>query len=156
MVFSNGQIIETEIKQYFVDNHFSYETYNSLSIKIGRDEQEVIEVLEALARASFLKVRGEETEKIFSLNLKSDIEECLSDEKFYTYRVLKEKVELLEGLTKREKEVLIFLMEGLNNLDIAEKMSISKHTVKNHVSNIFYKLDVKDRLQLFKKVFVNE
>ena len=50
-------------------------------------------------------------------------------------------------LTKREIEVLKLLAEGLFNKEIAYKLLISEKTVKNHVSNIFKKLDVSDRTQ---------
>lgn len=50
-------------------------------------------------------------------------------------------------LTKREIEVLKLLAEGLFNKEIAYKLLISEKTVKNHVSNIFKKLNVSDRTQ---------
>lgn len=50
-------------------------------------------------------------------------------------------------LTKREIEVLKLLAEGLFNKEIAYKLSISEKTVKNHVSNIFRKIEVFDRTQ---------
>lgn len=53
----------------------------------------------------------------------------------------------INSLTKREYEVLILIAEGLNNKDIAERLYISEKTVKNHVSNIFKKLDLNDRVQ---------
>ena len=48
-------------------------------------------------------------------------------------------------LTKREKEVLQYLMEGLNNKEIAEKLMITAHTSKAHVSAILRKFNVKTR-----------
>ena len=53
----------------------------------------------------------------------------------------------IEMLTRRELEVLIFVATGMFNKEIAEKMSISERTVKNHISNIFKKIDVADRTQ---------
>ncbi len=52
-----------------------------------------------------------------------------------------------KDLTDREKDVLICLVEGLSNKQIAERLFISDKTVKIHVSNIFKKLDVKSRSQ---------
>lgn len=52
-----------------------------------------------------------------------------------------------EILTKRELEVLKLLAEGLFNKEIAYQLSISEKTVKNHVSNIFKKIEVSDRTQ---------
>lgn len=55
------------------------------------------------------------------------------------------------GLTGREKELLHFLARGLDNHQIAAHLDISEKTVRNHVSNIFAKLDVETRA---KAVFV--
>jgi DNA-binding NarL/FixJ family response regulator len=61
--------------------------------------------------------------------------------------VQKEKSLSIDRLTSREKEVLSMISRGLNNDDIAEKLVISEKTVRNHVSNIYRKLQVKDRTQ---------
>lgn len=53
----------------------------------------------------------------------------------------------LSELTRREIEVLKLIAEGLFNKEIAAKLDISERTVKNHVSNIFKKIDVSDRTQ---------
>ncbi len=52
-----------------------------------------------------------------------------------------------DKLTRREYEVITLIAEGLNNKEIAEKLFISEKTVKNHVSNIFKKINVSDRTQ---------
>lgn len=52
-----------------------------------------------------------------------------------------------DTLTKREIEVLKLLAEGLFNKEIAYMLAISEKTVKNHVSNIFKKINVSDRTQ---------
>lgn len=51
------------------------------------------------------------------------------------------------NLTSREVEVLGLIAEGMINKEIAKQLYISEKTVKNHVSNIFKKLDVSDRTQ---------
>ncbi len=50
-------------------------------------------------------------------------------------------------LTKREIEVLKLITEGMLNKEIAHRLCISEKTVKNHVSNIFKKINVSDRTQ---------
>ena len=52
-----------------------------------------------------------------------------------------------DDLTRREIEVLKLLAEGLFNKEIAYTLDISEKTVKNHVSNIFKKINVSDRTQ---------
>ncbi|MGI6778188.1 MAG: response regulator [Acetivibrionales bacterium] len=61
---------------------------------------------------------------------------------------LHEKDRQLENnLTSREIEVLELIAEGMINKEIARQLYISEKTVKNHVSNIFKKLNVSDRTQ---------
>lgn len=51
------------------------------------------------------------------------------------------------SLSSREREVLTLMTEGLGNAQIAERLSISEKTVRNHVSNVFDKLGVWTRAQ---------
>lgn len=53
----------------------------------------------------------------------------------------------IDALTDREMEVLICVANGMFNREIADKLNISERTVKNHVTNIFKKIDVADRTQ---------
>ncbi|SEA83735.1 regulatory protein, luxR family [Thalassobacillus cyri] len=57
------------------------------------------------------------------------------------------------NLSPREQEVLELVIKGLNNREIAEKLYISGHTVKNHVTKIFQKLEVPDRAHAISKVY---
>lgn len=52
------------------------------------------------------------------------------------------------GLTPRELEIVTLVVAGYSNPDIAQRCSISEQTVKHHVSNIFDKLGVSNRLEL--------
>ena len=51
------------------------------------------------------------------------------------------------SLSPREREVLRLITEGLGNAQIADRLSISEKTVRNHVSNVFDKLGVWTRAQ---------
>lgn len=50
-------------------------------------------------------------------------------------------------LTEREREVLALMVEGLNNTQIAGRLSVSPSTIKSHVSNILSKLGVASRTE---------
>lgn len=52
------------------------------------------------------------------------------------------------GLTPRETGVIALIVAGYSNKDIATKFAISEHTVKHHLTNIFDKLGVSNRLEL--------
>jgi DNA-binding NarL/FixJ family response regulator len=52
------------------------------------------------------------------------------------------------GLTKREDEIVKLIIQGYSNKQIANKLSISNQTVKNHLVNVFNKLGISNRLNL--------
>jgi two-component system nitrate/nitrite response regulator NarL len=52
------------------------------------------------------------------------------------------------GLTARERQVIATILSGYTNKDIAQEFSISEETVKRHLSNVFDKLGVSNRLEL--------
>jgi DNA-binding CsgD family transcriptional regulator len=53
--------------------------------------------------------------------------------------------ELFETLTRREKEILAFLIEDIQNKEIANKLNLEVSTIKTHVSNIYQKLAISNR-----------
>ncbi|MCC6148179.1 MAG: response regulator transcription factor [Anaerolineaceae bacterium] len=55
--------------------------------------------------------------------------------------------ELFPELTDREREILNLIAQHKNNIEIAKQLSLSDKTIRNHVSNIFNKLQVVDRVQ---------
>ena len=61
--------------------------------------------------------------------------------------LVKSVVEPSARLSSRENEVLLLIGEGFNNRQIAERLTISENTVKNHVSNILDKLGLESRMQ---------
>jgi DNA-binding NarL/FixJ family response regulator len=53
-------------------------------------------------------------------------------------------------LTRRETDVLRRVIDGLKNSEISDDLSISEQTVKDHLSNIYMKIDVKNRFDLMR------
>ncbi|MCX6145073.1 MAG: response regulator transcription factor [Ignavibacteriales bacterium] len=51
-------------------------------------------------------------------------------------------------MTKRERETIVLIADGLSNKEIAQRLNIATHTVKSHVHNIMEKLALHSRLQL--------
>ena len=65
-----------------------------------------------------------------------------------TIKFNKDKTELLKRLTPKERDVLEAVLNGFTNETISKKLGISERTVKAHISSIFDKLHVNDRLSL--------
>jgi len=61
------------------------------------------------------------------------------------FHELKSRSEDLDQLTDREREVLHSIAGGYSDKEIAERMGISVHTVRNHVKSIYTKLEIRSR-----------
>jgi DNA-binding NarL/FixJ family response regulator len=64
----------------------------------------------------------------------------------------KEAEEFWKQISKREKEVALFIAEGLSNQEIADTMFVSLRTVKAHLTSVYNKTGCRDRMDLALKV----
>ena len=62
----------------------------------------------------------------------------------------KGKITSAVRMTKREREIIVLIADGLSNKEIAQQLNIATHTVKSHVHNIMEKLALHTRLQIAK------
>ena len=62
----------------------------------------------------------------------------------------KGKITNIVRMTKREREIIVLIADGLSNKEIARQLNIATHTVKSHVHNIMEKLALHTRLQIAK------
>jgi ATP/maltotriose-dependent transcriptional regulator MalT len=58
-----------------------------------------------------------------------------------------------KALSKREREILVLVAQGCTNLEIGQRLSIARTTVRTHLENIFEKLSVHDRTEAVVKCF---
>jgi NarL family two-component system response regulator LiaR len=113
-----------------------------VALTMFNDEQYIQDMLDAGAKGFLLKSI---TKQILDKAIRTIAEgnNYYSDElfSFFTKKIAGEKssrdIEL--NLTKREKEILQLICEGLNNEEIADKLSISERTVIGHKSNLLSK-----------------
>jgi len=68
----------------------------------------------------------------------------------------KTKIKEAVQMTKREREVIGYLSDGLSNKEIAQKTHISTYTVKSHIHNIMEKLALHTRLEIANYSYNNE
>lgn len=66
------------------------------------------------------------------------------------------EVAKIKSLTQREREVVALIAEGLKNKQIAQRLFISETTVTHHLSSVYSKLGVSDRLELVIYAFANK
>ncbi|MFD0717538.1 response regulator [Paenibacillus sp. GCM10027626] len=114
------------------------------------EDEKVVAAVEAGAVSYVLKTVSAE-ELIYALNgavkgmpvMTADVSQALT-------RGLRHRTaqEADEGLTEREREVLLLIAEGRTNKEIADELHISIKTVKTHVSNLLMKCELDDRTQL--------
>lgn len=113
--------------------------------------------IEDLIRAIDLGVDGYILKECDSIDLVNAINSIINGEKYISPKLTemmdsvmnnrRDELNKCKTLTKRELEILIQVAEGMFNKEIAINLDISERTVKNHISNIFKKIDVSDRTQ---------
>ena len=69
-------------------------------------------------------------------------------QEFNKPQIIDPEVQKIETLTDREREVIALVGEGLKNKQVGERLFISETTVTHHLSSVFSKLEVSDRLEL--------
>jgi DNA-binding NarL/FixJ family response regulator len=124
------------------------------------DEDEYVRKALSLGAAGYLLKDISPTELIASIRaLKSGavqispqivakLMKSLSAEEPSPVREIAERYEWFESLTRREREIFTLIATGYDNAQIAEELHLAEHTVRNHVSMIYSKLEVQDRFQI--------
>ena len=69
-----------------------------------------------------------------------------------TEKTLKEDFIKDFGITKREQEIIVALLHGKSNKELAETLFVSEKTIETHLANIYRKVGVKNRLELFSRL----
>jgi len=117
-----------------------------------RDDDSIFAVMRAGARGYVLKGADQDV-LLRAVRAVANGESLFSPEiavrlmQFFTNLKPAVHSELFPELTTREREILTLIAQGETNAEIADKLVISMKTVRNHVSNIFSKLQVADRAQ---------
>jgi DNA-binding NarL/FixJ family response regulator len=123
-----------------------------LVVTLFEDDESIFAALRAGARGYILKDADEEEmmrairsvgegEAIFSPAIATRLMDYFAEARRQVPK------EVFPELTEREREVLGMIARGDSNQAIAEQLTLSLKTVRNHVSNIYSKLQVADRAQ---------
>jgi DNA-binding NarL/FixJ family response regulator len=133
-----------------ITNHYPH--IRILVVTLFADDESVFTALRAGARGYILK-DADETEMIRAIRAVAQGEAIFSPAiatrliDFFATTPTTASQSIFPDLTDREREILTLIARGEKNATIAEKLTISLKTVRNHVSNIFSKLQVADRAQ---------
>ena len=110
------------------------------------DNEKIAPVLEAGARGYLLKT-SPATEILAALRRVDAGELAIESQVQDKFQASRNRTNLHDDLTARERDVLALIAKGYENQRIADELFISLKTVKTHVSNILSKLAVSDRTQ---------
>ena len=126
---------------------------NTLVVTMYEDDDSVFAAMRAGARGYLLKGADQDEtlraiqavshgEAIFSPAIAKRLIRYFSPRSAQTI-----PAQVFPELTEREREILTLLAQGHTNIDIAQRLVLSPKTVRNHLSNVFNKLQVADRAQ---------
>ncbi|MFV0528528.1 MAG: response regulator [Lachnospiraceae bacterium] len=114
------------------------------------DDEYIVEALRMGVRGYLLKQRFEHIipalhaalggQSVFGGEISSRIPQLLQNTPGFDYGAV--------GIQSREWEIIEYVSQGLNNHEIAEKMFLSEGTIRNYLSIILDKLQLRDRTQL--------
>lgn len=121
------------------------------------DDDSIFAAMRAGARGYLLKGAGQEEtlrairgvasgEAIFSPSVAARLMQY-----FTALKPIRPESPPLPELTEREREILAMIANGLSNAELASRLYLSPKTVRNHITNIFSKLQVADRAQAILK-----
>lgn len=149
-IISDDKRMQTEYyKKVYRPNNWHF----SLQLILGHDKEflGVITFYRTLGKDNF------EYDDIFLLDMLKDHLVYRLHQNRQISGSSEEKITVSEAaqkfdLTKREQTILKMLMEGKDSNELGDELSISINTLKKHILNIYRKLGVKNRVQLFKMI----
>lgn len=118
-------------------------------VTMFQDDDSVFAAMRAGARGYILK-GADQDEMLRVIRAAANGEALFGPEiakRLMNYFAAPQPPQLFPELTEREREILTLIAQGDNNAEIAEKLALASKTVRNHISNIFSKLQVADRAQ---------
>lgn len=149
-IISEEKRVESEYyKKVYLPNNWNY----ALHMVLGRNK-------EFLGVVTFYRTIGKDNFQYDDIFLMDMLKDHLA---YRLYRDRREQGGVMEkltvsqasdtyGLTKRERTILKLLMQGKDNAHLCEELSISVNTLKKHILNIYRKLGIKNRVQMFKMI----
>jgi len=149
-IISDEKRMKTEYyKKVYKPNNWHY----SLQLILGRNKEflGVVTLYRTIGKDNFLY------DDVFILDMLKDHLAFRLEQEKTSIDLIHKKLTVTEAvekydLTKREHTVLSLLLEGKDNQMICNELSISVNTLKKHILNIYRKLEVKNRVQLFKMI----
>lgn len=149
-VFSDEERVETEYYKRFCHDEGYHHNVHILPAENGR----------VLAKVSFYRRRGKPDfvyDDLFLLDMFQEhlalrIQRTYEEAKHHHDKLTVQECEEKYHLTTRETTILGLLIQGLPNDKICEQLTITNNTLKKHILNIYKKMAIRNRTQLFKHV----
>lgn len=103
-------------------------------------------------KSGVMQISPSIAEKMIKAKFTEDAEtiQNQSTQEIEVSHAVEKKLEWMKTLTKREREIFTLIATGHDNNEIAEELNLAIQTVRNQVSTIYSKLEVKDRFEIIK------
>jgi DNA-binding NarL/FixJ family response regulator len=153
----SAELQDGPLKGFKVLNELRVAPFKTAAIMLLRDSERnlVIDAFRSGARGVFLRVQSfKALSKCIRIVHKGEVWASHADLEFVLEALTHLKPFQLVGahglrlLTRREEDVVRLVAEGMRNLEIAQRLNVTEHTVRNYLFRIFEKLGVSSRVEL--------
>lgn len=156
MVYRESDIIPDEKRvttDYYQTFYAPYSFHDSLHLSIASDGR-FLGILSLFKNKDKPNYNHDDIEKLglFTAHLEARLARDLKQKHSSADKLSLNEASKQFKLTKRETCALRFLLDGLENEEICQRMFITNNTLKKHILNVYRKLDINNRVQLFKLI----
>ncbi|HTI93854.1 MAG TPA: LuxR C-terminal-related transcriptional regulator [Puia sp.] len=137
--------VRVDLRMRKIDGTYTRILHQAMVFDIGEDGK-LLRSLGVHTDIGYLKVEGKPTLSFVGLE---------GEPSYINVQVGQQLIPLKETLSKREKEVLLLIMEGMQSKAIADKLHVSKQTVDTHRKNMLVRTDSRSSAELITKAIRN-
>lgn len=149
IVSDNQRILTPYYQMFYKDYHFHFSLHSIISFK-GRFLG-IMSLFRNDQKENFTQ-NDIELVRLLTTHLENSLYHHFQTEIYSPKKMTVSQVTQKYHLTEQQKIILQKLLDGIDNKQICSQLGITNNTLKKHISNIYKKLQIKNRVQLFKTI----